>query len=55
MILETGGGEETLFRKQSYAAFERDPNTFSTIDLYNLSTFSPAPVAAGFILTMVDL
>lgn len=44
-----------MFRKQSYAAFERDPNTFSIIDLCNPSTFSPAPVAAGFILTLVDL
>lgn len=44
-----------VVQEQSYAAFERDPNIFSAIDLCNPSTFSPAPVAAGFILTQVDL
>lgn len=33
------GGEDTLCRKQSYAAFERDPNTFSTIDLKSFHLF----------------
>lgn len=48
-------GKETLSRQQSYAAFERDLNTFSIIDLCNPFTFSLAPVTADFILTLVDL